>query len=105
MPSEPGKFGADEQRLYEKATQQADKAFRMAMYAAGYKRSTVTKPGTDRAVVMRGEPMMMTRGTSTASQCVELGTKIVREFNRHPGARQRRRPGAPRTLSAAEMKD
>lgn len=64
---------AEESTNYHQA-EKADKAFRKAMYAAGYSRSTVTTPGTEHARIVRGEPAMVTRGTSPAAQCVEVGT-------------------------------
>jgi hypothetical protein len=70
--------GAEEARAWATAAKKADAAFRAAMIAAGYRRVTITQPQTQHARIVRGEPVMITRGTSPASQCAELGSSGVR---------------------------
>ena len=78
MASIPEEISSDEARAWEKSARKADAAFRAAMVAAGYRRVTITQPQTQHARIVRGEPVMITRGTSPASQCAELGSSGVR---------------------------
>ena len=80
VPEEIGaqESGAEEARAWEKSARKADAAFRAAMIAAGYRRVTITQAQTQHARIVRGEPVMITRGTSPASQCAELGSSGVR---------------------------
>jgi hypothetical protein len=78
MASVPEEPGAEEPRAWEKAARKSDAAFRAAMLAAGYRRVTITKAQTQHARIVRGEPAMITRGTSPASECAELGSSGVR---------------------------
>jgi hypothetical protein len=78
MASIPEEIGAEETRMWEKAARKADAAFRAAMVAAGYRRATITTAQTQHARIVRGEPAMITNGTSPASQCAELGSSGVR---------------------------